>query len=140
MHLFDYFLWKNYWRQNLVRGSTFYDLWYICQTAFWKHCTNCVPTSPVCVGGCFLEPLTALKILVPFNLCQFHRPLWDLRIILIYRSLISSEMKCILLCLLTVFTSFMNCDFILLSFAYFSIVITGLLNLVFENVSFLELL
>ena len=56
-----------------------------------------------------------------------------------YISLITSEIKYILLCLLAIFTPFMNCFFILLSFAYFSIGITGFLKLIFKSISFLEL-
>ena len=76
--------------------------------------SSCTPLSVLqqhshCFWPCSLKSLPALSILFLFNLCQFHRPLWDLRIILIYITLISSEIKYILLCLLAIFTPFMNC-------------------------------
>ena len=76
-----------------------------------SSCTPCsvLPYHLHCFQPCSLKPLPALSILFLFNLCQFHRPLWDLRIILIYISLITSEIKHILLCLLAIFTSFMDC-------------------------------
>lgn len=89
----------------------------------------CATPAPLraCSPNC--HPLWAPSL---SNLCQFHRPLCYLRVILICISLITSEIQWSLLCLLAILTSLMNGFFLLLPFAWLSSGRTDFLKLIFE--------